>query len=244
MVMSINENRVLCTLQPVKATDCDEMATVRRGLDDIRHLQDYADAQAGGPGKGFFQIVTDPYEARRVINQGRMAVVLEIEVSEPFGCRGWARPPTCDRAQIDRELDDLYQRGVRSALLLNKYDNPLAGTRFDSGAAGHADQRRQPRQRGQLLEREDVHRAAARQPDRARRPRHPHRPHGADRHHAPAAAAVSEGAALQHARAHRARRAHGERADGQAHDRQPRPHEPEGGRPDARRCWSSAATRA
>ena len=91
MVMSINENRVLCTLQPVKVTDCDEMATVRRGLDDIRHLQDYADAQAGGPGKGFFQIVTDPYAARRVINQGRMAVVLEIEVSEPFGCRGWSR---------------------------------------------------------------------------------------------------------------------------------------------------------
>ena len=89
MVMSINENRVLCTLQPVKVTDCDEMATVRRGLDDIRHLQDYADAQAGGPGKGFFQIVTDPYAARRVINQGRMAVVLEIEISEPFGCRGW-----------------------------------------------------------------------------------------------------------------------------------------------------------
>ena len=25
---------------------------------------------------------------------------------------------------------------MRSALLLNKYDNPLAGTRFDSGAQG------------------------------------------------------------------------------------------------------------
>ena len=98
MVMSVNENRVLCTLQPVKVTDCDEMATVRRGLDDIRKLQDYVDAQAGGPGKGFFQIVTDPYEARRVINAGRMAVVLEIEISEPFGCRGWTAP-TCDRGE-------------------------------------------------------------------------------------------------------------------------------------------------
>lgn len=135
MVMSINENRILCTLQPVKVTDCDEMATVRRGLDAIHRLQDYADAQAGGPGKGFFQIVTDPYEARRVINAGRMAVVLEIEVSEPFDCRGWT-VRSCDRAQIDRELDDLYKRGVRSALLLNKYDNPLTGVRFDSGAQG------------------------------------------------------------------------------------------------------------
>jgi microsomal dipeptidase-like Zn-dependent dipeptidase len=135
MVMSINENRVLCSLQPVKVTDCDEMATVRRGLDDIRALQRYVDAQAGGPGKGFFQIVTDPYEARRVINQGRMAVVLEIEISEPFGCRN-VLAPTCDRARIDRELDDLHRRGVRSALLLNKYDNPLTGVRFDSGVEG------------------------------------------------------------------------------------------------------------
>lgn len=135
MVMGINENRVLCTLQPVKVTDCDEMGTVRRGLDAIRNLQSYVDAQAGGPGKGFFQIVTDPYEARRVINRGQMAVILEIEISEPFGCRGWT-VRSCDKAQIDRELDDLYRRGVRSALLLNKYDNPLTGVRFDSGAQG------------------------------------------------------------------------------------------------------------
>ena len=118
------------------------MATVRRGLDDMRELQRYVDAQAGGPGKGFFQIVTDPYEARRVINAGKMAVVLEIEVSEPFGCRGWDAP-TCDRAKVDRELDDLYRRGVRSALLLNKFDNPLAGVRFDSGPPGRDRQRRQ-----------------------------------------------------------------------------------------------------
>ena len=71
--------------------------TVRRGFKAIRELQDYVDAQAGGPGKGFFQIVTDPYEARRVINQGRMAVVLEIEISEPFDCRSWEQP-TCDKA--------------------------------------------------------------------------------------------------------------------------------------------------
>ncbi len=135
MVMGVNENRVLCTLQPVKVTDCDEMATVRRGLDDMRTLQRYVDAQAGGPGKGFFQIVTDPFQAREVINAGRMAVVLEIEISEPFGCRGWTIP-TCDAAKVDRELDDLYKRGVRSALLLNKYDNPLVGTRFDSGESG------------------------------------------------------------------------------------------------------------
>src|SRR3954465_12644189 len=111
------------------------MDTVRRGFTAIRELQDYVDAQAGGPGKGFFQIVTDPYDARRVINQGRMAVVLEIEVSEPFDCMGWEQP-TCNQAQIDRQLDEMYRRGVRSMLLLNKFDNPLVGVRFDSGPVG------------------------------------------------------------------------------------------------------------
>ncbi|HEV7461026.1 MAG TPA: hypothetical protein VGN78_10850, partial [Solirubrobacteraceae bacterium] len=118
-----------------RKTNCDEMDTVRRGFADIRELQRYVDAQAGGPGKGFFQIVTDPYQARRVINQGKMAVVLEVEVSELFGCRGWDQP-TCGQAQVDRQLDEMYRLGVRSSLLLNKFDNPLTGVRFDSGPVG------------------------------------------------------------------------------------------------------------
>jgi hypothetical protein len=135
MVMSINENRDLCQLQANRVTNCNEMDTVRRGFKDIRELQRYVDAQAGGPGKGFFQIVTDPYEARRVINEGKMAVVLEVEVSEPFDCRGW-ETSTCDQAQVDRGLDEMYKLGVRSSLLLNKVDNPLTGVRFDGGAIG------------------------------------------------------------------------------------------------------------
>lgn len=135
MVMSPNENRVLCLLQVNRQTDCDEMETVRNSLQAIHDLQDYVDAQSGGPGKGFFEIVTDPEQARRVINQGRMAVVLEVEVSEPFGCSGTSAP-TCDQAQVDASLDELHRLGVRSMLLLNKFDNPLSGVRFDGGPVG------------------------------------------------------------------------------------------------------------
>ena len=135
MVMGVNENRLLCQLQAQRETNCNEMDTMRRGFKAIRELEDYVDAQAGGQGKGFFQIVTDPFEAREVINQGRMAVVLEIETSEPFDCIGWDQP-TCDRAQVDRQLDEMYGLGVRSMLLLNKFDNPLVGVRFDSGPIG------------------------------------------------------------------------------------------------------------
>ena len=43
-----------------------------------------------------------------MINAGKMAVVLEIEISEPFDCRGWDSP-SCDQAQVDRELDEMYR---------------------------------------------------------------------------------------------------------------------------------------
>ncbi|MEA2369318.1 MAG: hypothetical protein QOH38_2036 [Thermoleophilaceae bacterium] len=135
MVMPINENRVLCTLIAKKRNSCNEMDAVRLALKDIHTLQNYVDAQAGGPGKGFFQVVTTPEQARRVINRGKMAVVLEIEVSELFDCRGWDTS-TCDRKQIKRQLDEVYRMGVRSSLLLNKFDNPLTGVRFDSGPVG------------------------------------------------------------------------------------------------------------
>jgi hypothetical protein len=135
MVMPVNENRALCELQSNRWTNCDEMDTTRLELDDIHELQDYVDAQAGGPGKGFFQIVTHPFQARRVINEGKLAVVLEMEISEPFGCMN-VDNPTCDQAQVDAQLDELYRRGVRSSLLLNKFDNPLTGVRFDSGPVG------------------------------------------------------------------------------------------------------------
>jgi hypothetical protein len=136
MVVTANENRVLCELVPRHRNSCDEMATARLEFQDMRRLQRYVDAQAGGPGKGFFQIVTNPYQARRVINQGKMAVVLEIEVSEPYGCAGLEDHSSCDKAQIKRQLDQMYRLGVRSSLLLNKFDNPLTGVRFDAGPVG------------------------------------------------------------------------------------------------------------
>ena len=136
MVMGVNENRVLCELQANRTESCNEMDTMRRGFRAIRELEDYVDAQAGGPGKGFFQVVTDPFEARKVINQGRLAVVLEIETSEPFDCRGWEQV-SCDKDQIERQIEEMDRLGVRSSMLLNKFDNPLSGVRFDSGSASY-----------------------------------------------------------------------------------------------------------
>src|SRR5918999_451185 len=89
------------------------MSSVRLQNKRIRELENYIDAQNGGPGKGWFRIVT-----------------------EPFGCRIYNDQPQCDRARIDRELDEIYGFGVRQAEIINKFDNALAGVAGDSGTTG------------------------------------------------------------------------------------------------------------
>ena len=130
------ENKVLCDIYPYRHNSCDEMDSIRLQAKRIRELERYIDAQSGGPDKGWFRIVTDPFEARRVINAGKLAVVLGIETSEPFGCRVVNDRPLCDAAGIDRGLDEVYRLGVRDMELIGKFDNALAGVAGDGGSFG------------------------------------------------------------------------------------------------------------
>ena len=130
------DNAVLCEVYPYKKNSCNEMDGVRLQNKRIRELQDYIDAQNGGPGKGWFRIVTSPYEARRVINQGKLAVVLGIEVSKLFDCGVYNEQAECTAEQIDRRLDEVYAMGVRDMELVNKFDNALAGVAGDNGTTG------------------------------------------------------------------------------------------------------------
>ena len=130
------ENKVLCEVYPYKQNSCNEMDSVRLQAKRIRELEAYVDAQNGGPGKGWLRIVTDPFEAREVINDGKLAVVLGIEVSQPFDCRLTDGRPTCDEAQIERQLNEVYDLGVRDMELVNKFDNALAGVAGDNGTTG------------------------------------------------------------------------------------------------------------
>jgi hypothetical protein len=136
MVNDLVENRALCEIYPLKGTHCNEMVSAYKQADDMYALQDYIDAQFGGPGKGFFRIVKSPAEARGVINDGKLAVVLGIEVSEVLNCGQFLETPKCTPDQIDTELDRLHGVGVRSLFPVHKFDNALGGTHFDSGTTG------------------------------------------------------------------------------------------------------------
>ena len=130
------DNNVLCEVYPYKSHGCNEMDGVRLQAQRIRELERYIDAQSGGPGEGWFRIVTDPFQARRVMNSGKLAVVLGIEVSVLFDCGVFLEQPRCDHAQIDEQLDEVYALGVRQMEFVNKFDNALAGVAGDSGSTG------------------------------------------------------------------------------------------------------------
>jgi hypothetical protein len=130
------DNEALCKAYPVKKNSCNEMDGVRLQAQRMFELQDYVDAQYGGPGEGWLRIVTSPAQARATINAGRMAVVLGIEISALFDCTEVLDQPQCTRAQIDDRLQEVYDMGVRQMELVNKFDNALAGVTGDGGTTG------------------------------------------------------------------------------------------------------------
>ncbi|WP_188111244.1 peptidase [Nocardioides antri] len=134
------ENNKMCQLYPIKHNSCDDMDSIRLQAKDMYEFQDYVDAQFGGPGLGFYRIVRTPFEARRVINAGKMAVVMGIETSIPFGCTFkevlGKDQPACDVAEIDANLEEMHTLGVRQMELVNKFDNALSGVAGDSGEVG------------------------------------------------------------------------------------------------------------
>ncbi|MEV4947010.1 discoidin domain-containing protein [Streptomyces sp. NPDC053755] len=138
LVNDLVTNGVICSVYFFKDRSCDEMTSIRLQARKTYEMQDYVDRMFGGPGKGWFRIVTDSAQARRVIEQGKLAVVLGVETSEPFGCKQVLDIAQCDRGDIDRGLDELHRLGVRSMFLCHKFDNALCGVRFDEGALGTA----------------------------------------------------------------------------------------------------------
>ncbi len=136
MVTHLVDNEALCELMTKRHNPCNDMDAVSLQAKDLRDLQDYIDAQFGGPGKGFFRIVTDPFQARQVINQGKLAVVEGIEVSDLFNCGEYLGTPTCDQAQVNAGLDEVQKLGVSTFFPVHKFDNAFGGTKMDAGELG------------------------------------------------------------------------------------------------------------
>ncbi|MEM8563826.1 MAG: hypothetical protein AAGF57_16430 [Pseudomonadota bacterium] len=130
VVQHATTNQFLCQLavgvgaQP-KRFDCNDMVSADRIIEATYAMERYIDAQAGGPGQGWFRIVFSPEEAREHILAGKLAVVLGLEVSDLFDCflvpfNGFA---PCTTDDVIAKLDEYHDRGIRAVFPVHKYDN-------------------------------------------------------------------------------------------------------------------------
>lgn len=110
MVVSLAESNFLCinTAEQTRRYDCDEMASIQR---QAAYARDFAARNSGWVG-----IATTPAEARALIAQGKLALVLAVEVTKLF--------PSGDYIA---QLDQLRALGIRSVQVVHHANNRFGG---------------------------------------------------------------------------------------------------------------------
>ena len=128
--------------RPVSWPICED--SMRHVVDQLvmaREFERFIDWQNGGPGQGWFRIVTTPQQAREAVRAGKLAVVLGIEVDNLFNCKEAGCPadfglpearirPLTTRAQpttLEEAVDVIYDMGVRHVFPIHNFDNAFGG---------------------------------------------------------------------------------------------------------------------
>lgn len=156
------DNATLCEVQRSVAgtplRDCNEMVNAGQQLATAYAMQDYIDAQYGGRGAGWFRIVLNPAQARAVIAQGKIAVLLGVEVSNLLNCSVTYNPASTQEAfeetgdlagggqtygcamtetgapnEILTQLKRLKLLGVSGLFTIHEFDNAFGGNDIFDG---------------------------------------------------------------------------------------------------------------
>ena len=136
VVAQLVEDAPLCRIEQFRSHSCDETDTIELEAAQLRQLEEYVDAQSGGPGEGWFRLVRNSRQARRAIRRGKLAVLMGVESSNPFGCSEQMGEPECDRDDIDEGIA-LYRRlGIRSLFIAHWVNNAFAGAKVEGGDIG------------------------------------------------------------------------------------------------------------
>lgn len=124
MVMHAVNNKVLCGIEGNDGRGCNDMANVDRQIAAAYAMEAYVDSVSPN-NDGWYKIVESAAEARQVASQGKLAVVLGIEVDELFNCG--AKDGACDDAHIKQELQKYHGMGVRHLFPIHVFNNQFGG---------------------------------------------------------------------------------------------------------------------
>jgi microsomal dipeptidase-like Zn-dependent dipeptidase len=115
MVTHVVNNQALCwAAAPLKRPDlpCQDMDSAKYQISELKRF---------AREHPWYAIVRDPWEARRAIAHGKLAVVLGIEVSNVL--------PDSD-GDWEAQLDELYDMGVRLIYVAHESNSDYAGAAF------------------------------------------------------------------------------------------------------------------
>ena len=129
------DDEPICRIEP-RPGGCDETRSIEAQIERLRALQDYVDAQSGGPGRGWFRLVYSPAQARQVIRRGKLAVIIGIESSDLFGCSERLGKPQCSRKDIDNGIRAYKRLGVSGMFVAHWVNNAFTGAALEGGAKG------------------------------------------------------------------------------------------------------------
>ncbi len=113
----------------------DDKSAIQLQVKAMIEMSAYVEQQGGGPGKGWLQIAYSSEEARQIIADDRLAVILGVEV-DSLG--NWRRMEDLAKASnndetearrlIGAELDWLHEMGVRQVTPIHLANNAFGGT--------------------------------------------------------------------------------------------------------------------
>lgn len=127
MVVHAVSNELLCEGHgPLSGRNCQDMPAVNMQIGAAWAMQGYIDRQDDGTmnGSGWYKIALSSDQARQIINDGDMAVIIGIEVDTLFSCY---ERTNCRKAHIEQNLQQYHQMGVRHVFPMHVFDNAFGG---------------------------------------------------------------------------------------------------------------------
>ena len=120
MVMSAINNEAFCAFLPranrIPGYGCQDMANVIRQLDAAKAL-------GSDPNTPWYQVAYSATQARDIIRQNKLAVVLSVEASDIF-----------NTADPRATLQSLYDAGARTLQPMHQFNNKLGGVAWHEGS--------------------------------------------------------------------------------------------------------------
>lgn len=136
MVMLAVNNEWLCEKFPkAPGRACSDDEAIRLQIDAAKEMETHIDSKYSEDGKGWYRIAYSAREAKEIIQEGKLAVILGVEVDYPLASYlHILRSKTHQEIlqDIERRLEEYYNMGIRHMFLVHFDNNIFGGTAYDN----------------------------------------------------------------------------------------------------------------